>query len=137
MSSKLSADIPDAIAQAIRQRNGGQCEACRFKPEKLDVHHLLRRGMGGTDVEWIHCPCNLVALCRLCHDWAHAQPALAAVSGLMVATTSRPWLTLTWIHNPNYGAPAWFSRGCDLTVTWTGDNHPPAHVPPRALAPAA
>ena len=45
------------------------CEVCGAKA--VDIHHIKYKGMGGSkklnDVE------NLIALCRSCHDDAHAE----------------------------------------------------------------
>ena len=36
----------------------------------VDIHHIISRGMGGSARR--DNPCNLVALCRACHDARHA-----------------------------------------------------------------
>lgn len=35
-----------------------------------DIHHILPRGMGGSEKDYIE---NLVALCRKCHDKAESS----------------------------------------------------------------
>ncbi len=46
------------------------CEVCGM--EAKDIHHITRRGMGGSKkADEIG---NLMALCRLCHSKAHAFP---------------------------------------------------------------
>ena len=36
----------------------------------VDIHHILPRGMGGSEKDYIE---NLVALCRICHDKAESS----------------------------------------------------------------
>jgi len=52
----------------MRDRN--QCMNCGKNDEqtKLDVHHIVPRGQGGSDRI-----SNLVLLCRQCHDAAHEE----------------------------------------------------------------
>ena len=38
------------------------CETCNSKA--VDIHHIVSRGMGGSDKDGIE---NLMALCRSCH----------------------------------------------------------------------
>tara|TARA_Y100001937_G_C7060380_1_gene303439 strand:- start:209 stop:448 length:240 start_codon:yes stop_codon:yes gene_type:complete len=46
------------------------CEVCKCKA--VDIHHLERRGMGGSKTkDYIE---NLVALCRICHDICEQSP---------------------------------------------------------------
>ncbi len=40
------------------------CEIC--KAEAIDIHHIERRGMGGSKTKDV--PENLMALCRQCHE---------------------------------------------------------------------
>ena len=43
------------------------CEKC-LKRNSVDVHHIVYKSAGGSDI-----PSNFIALCRLCHDWAHGK----------------------------------------------------------------
>lgn len=43
------------------------CEHC--SSPAIDIHHLLFKSQGGKDVIE-----NLIALCRYCHNRAHAEP---------------------------------------------------------------
>src|SRR6516162_6541798 len=48
-------------------RDVRRCEHCQHpQPEGCDPAHIFSRGAGGPDLE-----CNLVALCRRCHDNNH------------------------------------------------------------------
>ena len=48
------------------------CENCGA--ESVDIHHIHRRGMGGSKTaDNVN---NLMALCRDCHDMAHRQPSM-------------------------------------------------------------
>ena len=44
------------------------CTSCG--QDAVDIHHILPRGMGGSEKDYIE---NLVALCRLCHDKAESS----------------------------------------------------------------
>ena len=45
------------------------CEKC-FAPA-VDVHHIIFKGAGGGRRD--DRDCNLIALCRSCHEWAHGK----------------------------------------------------------------
>jgi hypothetical protein len=44
-----------------------------------DIHEPLTRGRGGDILD----PENTLALCRVCHDWIHANPLAATELGLL------------------------------------------------------
>ena len=45
------------------------CEVCGAKA--VDIHHIEQKGMGGSKTkDYIE---NLIALCRTCHENAHAN----------------------------------------------------------------
>jgi hypothetical protein len=51
----------------ILTRDGHTCRKCKKrKGVKLQVHHIIRRLSGGTDV-----PSNGLTLCEKCHFWTH------------------------------------------------------------------
>ncbi len=62
----------------VRVRSGGYCEAgvhcCTI--QAAQVHHIVLRSAGGADTAD-----NLIAVCRPCHDWIHANPAEARFRG--------------------------------------------------------
>lgn len=43
-----------------------------------DGHELVRRSQGGDPLD----PDNVILVCRMCHDWIGANPALAIEHGL-------------------------------------------------------
>lgn len=61
---------PEAIREAIELRDQNQCMNCGkgSGEAKLDVHHIVPRGQGGSDQM-----SNLVLLCRRCHEAAHGN----------------------------------------------------------------
>ena len=71
----------DAVRPLIRQRSQGRCEiglpGCWGVAR--DPHHRKLRSRGGTND-----PSNILDACGACHDWAHANPALATELGLLV-----------------------------------------------------
>src|SRR5207245_10508811 len=56
-----------AICELVKARAGWRCQACGLRT-RLDVHHVVKRAQGGSDLD----PDNLVALCRACHDQTQA-----------------------------------------------------------------
>jgi hypothetical protein len=63
---------------AFRLIRAGLCERHGFA-QAADAHHRLAVSQGGPDAV-----ANLTALCRACHDWAHAHPREAAEGGWVV-----------------------------------------------------
>jgi len=53
-----------------------------FRP--VVVHHRILKGAGGTSRPEINQPGNLVVLCDLHHDLAHAHPAEASRHGVII-----------------------------------------------------
>ena len=83
--------MPTDVAEAVRMRSGGQCEArvsdqCRDFMRTVgqpmggaELHHRKTRKQGGSDT-----PANLLACCRWCHAWVHAHPAVSYRMGLLI-----------------------------------------------------
>jgi len=75
------------VAQLLSERLS--CEAQWFiypfdKTHKCgrfpdDIHEPLSRARGGSILD----PDNALAVCRYCHNWIHANPAMATESGLL------------------------------------------------------
>lgn len=65
--------------QHVIERCDGICEWCR-EHVASEIHHRKRRSQGGPDT-----PANLAALCKTCHDHAHAHPTWAMDVGLIVS----------------------------------------------------
>lgn len=55
------------LRRIVLQEARGRCSACRRKRRRLDVHHKTYERIGNERVE------DLVALCRPCHEKAHAR----------------------------------------------------------------
>ena len=70
--------------EEIRERDGWGCARCG-NPRDLDVHHRFPRS-GGKDES----AANRVSLCRLCHRWAHGNPAEATREGWIVRAGTDP-----------------------------------------------
>jgi len=63
------------IVGAIKAQKCGECRLCGDR-ERVDPHHLIPRGMGGTiGGEWT--ADNIVGLCRTCHDLVEARDPAA------------------------------------------------------------
>ena len=80
-------EIPASQRKLVLERDGG-CVVCGAAP--YDVHHRKRRRSGG------HAASNLVALCRLHHSQAHANPDVARAWGLIVPMGGDPSRTPLW-----------------------------------------
>ena len=52
----------------VLTRDGYRCQHCKGKTKdnRLEVHHIIFRSMGGSDEE-----SNLITLCKTCHDALH------------------------------------------------------------------
>lgn len=61
----LSANLTNTQRKVIYRRDGFRCALCD-STKYIQLHHIIRRGAGGTD----H-PHNLITLCADCHALAH------------------------------------------------------------------
>lgn len=84
------------LADAVKRRSGGRCEAQVVCGGRRAVHMHHRRRAGRLDFD-----ANLLHLCLKCHEWIHANPAESYLGGLLVhswadpATVPVPGLTLS------------------------------------------
>jgi hypothetical protein len=62
----------------------GRCERCGLRPA-TDCHHRKLTAQGGPDAA-----SNLAAICRECHDWCHAHPKDAQLSGFILPPQGDP-----------------------------------------------
>jgi hypothetical protein len=61
-------EIPQEVADKMMVRCGRRCCICRrFRPTKLQVHHLVERSKGGSNEED-----NLIVICLSCHSDVHS-----------------------------------------------------------------
>jgi hypothetical protein len=71
--SKAKSDIPQARVDAMMVKCGRRCCICRrYRPTKLQVHHIQERSKGGSDEED-----NLIVTCLSCHSDVHTQTLFA------------------------------------------------------------
>ena len=80
--------VPKDIAEMVKDRADGHCEAANFAtctgfPEHLH-HRQLRSQGGGHTVE------NLIAVCSSCHTWFHREVAVATSQGWIVRSVHEP-----------------------------------------------
>ena len=62
-------DIPQDVIDAMMVKCGRRCCVCRrFRPTKLQVHHIKERAKGGGDEED-----NLIVTCFSCHSDVHTH----------------------------------------------------------------
>ena len=69
--------------EAVLHRDNYTCQCCGKKHVRLEVHHIIFRGMGGTDDEH-----NLITLCEKCHKLVH--------DGLLILTKKPKKLNLKY-----------------------------------------
>jgi len=66
-------EIPPEAVDRMMVKCGRRCCICRrFRPTKLQVHHIVERGQGGTDDED-----NLIVACLSCHTDVHTKVPFA------------------------------------------------------------
>lgn len=66
-------DIPPERIDSMMVKCGRRCCVCRrFRPTKLQVHHIVERNAGGTDDEG-----NLIVTCMSCHSDVHTKVPFA------------------------------------------------------------
>lgn len=104
--------IPERSHTLVRQRQRFMCLRCGGRG--TDWHHRRKRNVKDRHQ---HCPCNGVLLCRTCHRWAHAHPALAVKTGFIVSS----------YENDPGAVPVVNSRGVTVTLrcdgTYGGETH--------------
>src|SRR3972149_9786927 len=62
-------DIPQDLIDRMMVKCARRCCICRrFRPTKLQVHHIKEKNDGGTDEED-----NLIVTCITCHSDVHSQ----------------------------------------------------------------
>ena len=62
-------DIPAEVIDAMMVKCARRCCICRrFRPTKLQVHHIVERSNGGSDDE-----SNLIVVCFSCHSDVHTK----------------------------------------------------------------
>jgi hypothetical protein len=97
-----------AAKQLVRDRDSETCLNCGHAG--TDVHHRVRRGMGGTaDPVIAFGLANLALLCRPCHALAHKtdDPEMAA-KGYRLETTADPAAEPLMLFSEfGSGAPVW------------------------------
>lgn len=76
-------EIPKALRQAVRERDGNRCCVC-FIAESTDFHHRQRRREGGHTIP------NALMMCRSCHSRVHNQPKWARENGWIVSVSDDP-----------------------------------------------
>jgi hypothetical protein len=66
-------EIPPERIDSMMVKCGRRCCICRrFRPTKLQVHHIIERNQGGTDDED-----NLIVICFSCHTDVHTKVLFA------------------------------------------------------------
>jgi hypothetical protein len=76
-SSKLcqtmSVEIPQELVDRMMVKCGRRCCVCRrFRPTRLQVHHIVERNQGGSNEED-----NLIVICLTCHTDVHSKVPFA------------------------------------------------------------
>lgn len=92
---------------------------CRADGERAaDVHHIIRRGTGGTDDPVIAFgTVNLVALCRACHELCHAKDPGLYERGFWRWSTEKPGAVPIRVPGPFGLMPLWLMPDGKVTGT--------------------
>ena len=78
--------MPAAVAQAVIDRADGRCEVMNFPVcvgQAGPIHH---RKISGRE----HSVENCVHICKPCHDWIHAHPAVSYEQGWLIRMAHDP-----------------------------------------------
>ena len=80
------------IEDELQGRSGGYCEAggAPLGACQGERHPRKRRGRGGDRRKPEDTPANVLMVCRRCHRWIHAHPAVARDHGLIVRENQDP-----------------------------------------------
>lgn len=76
------------LSEVLWERSGHGCEHCGCglaSPDHAHRHHRKLRSAGGQ-----HTIPNLLLLCSLCHQRAHARPTMAKHEGTIVPSWGQP-----------------------------------------------
>src|SRR5688572_30318128 len=70
---QMTDDIPQKVVDEMMVKCGRRCCICRrFRPTKLQVHHIVERVQGGSnDLD------NLIVTCMSCHSDVHTKVPFA------------------------------------------------------------
>lgn len=86
-----------SVVKTVWARANGCCERCGRRLDfgerglAWSVHHRRPRGMGGSKLDWVNKPANLVVLCGHattpggCHAWVEANRVEALKDGWLVS----------------------------------------------------
>lgn len=91
---------PDAATvKLVRERDDWRCARCAgWGP--LSTQHRVARGMGGSRLEAINLPSNLLTLCGSgttgCHGWVEHHPRWAQAHGWSVPRWQDPAEVAVW-----------------------------------------
>ena len=118
-------DAGETLARLhVTRRSQGGCESGCGRPAS-DWSHRRARSQGGL---WM--ASNGIALCRACHAWAHANPALARLAGWHVPSWADPDTEPAWLApaRPDL-RPGWYQ------LTPDGGYRPAVVDVPRPVLP--
>lgn len=102
-------EIPTRRREQVHDRDLHHCFRCGSKSSGGGVHHRRRRRVAlGHDQ---HCPCNLIWVCRTCHEWIHKHPLAARREGWIVSASET---------NPAF-VPTRFWNGQRVTLECDGE----------------
>lgn len=76
----MSGGIPASARIIVKGRERLRCMRCGSPGAQW--HHRRSRSV---DDPHTHCPCNGVWLCAACHQWVHANPLMARLTGFIVS----------------------------------------------------
>lgn len=115
MKRRYTGPTPRTL-DALRERCGLRCERCGVPfsdGNRGDPHHRRPRGAGGSKAPGTNSLPNLVAACRVCHDYIESHRAQALSEGWLVPQGKDPARVplLSRLHG------GWVTLGNDGSVT--------------------
>ena len=103
----------NAVEQKVVVRDQGKCARCGRHVAHLErgrawsIHHRRPRGSGGTSLDWVNQPANLVVLCGSgttgCHGWVERERTKAFDLGLLVSAIGVATAMTTRLRHHEYG----------------------------------
>lgn len=82
MTRRKTGPTPEVRA-IVWHRGEGRCVLCGCSRGE-QIHHRRPRGIGGTRLDWINQPANLVLLCQSCHQHIETNRTVFRERGFLI-----------------------------------------------------
>lgn len=126
--------VKPLVRKQVLARAGGACELCG-RGDANNVHHRRPRGMGGTRLEWVNEPPNLLFVCGSgttgCHGFLESNRLQAYEMGWLL----RMGMMADQVPFTDLAGRWWLLRGVEKWPVEFGFTPPPP--PDRPVNPGA